>query len=147
MRGYTLGIKDIDYTENKLFTLAELDEYTKEILPELDNNTRKFSFCYEENGITLGRIVGFFHWDHIQIELFFVSKEARGKGVGGALFSKIEDLAIQNKVSYILLETMSFNSPKFYEHKGFELLTTIKNSPVKNETRFFLIKKYSYCVN
>ncbi|WP_290491401.1 MULTISPECIES: GNAT family N-acetyltransferase [unclassified Aerococcus] len=139
-----MEIKKVNYIENKNITKTALDKYTKEMFPELDNESKELSFLYEENGKILGRIVGFLHWDHIQIELFFVSKDSRGKGVGISLFSKIEELARQNKVSYILLETMSFNAPTFYEKRGFELLATIENSPVKNENRYFYIKRYSY---
>lgn len=137
-----MTIKKIDYSENKSITITELNTYTKNILPELSNETKKISFCFIENNVILGRIVGIVHWDYIQIELFFVSEEARGKGVGLSLLSKVEELAKENKVSYILLETMSFNAPKFYENRGFERLATIKNSPVKYENRYFYVKYY-----
>ncbi|KAF1299554.1 GNAT family acetyltransferase [Enterococcus sp. JM4C] len=137
-----MTIKEIDYNENREATLAELDNYTQAILPELANESKSISFYYEEEGTILGRIVGFLHWDHIQIECFFVSEEARGKGIGLSLFAKVEELAKENKVAYILLETMSFNAPRFYENIGFKRLATIKDSPVKNEHRYFYLKEY-----
>lgn len=133
-------IEETNYFENKELALDDLNQYTKEFVPELNHKQINISFIYVEDDEILGRIVGFIHWDYLQIELFFVSKNAQGKGVGTKLLDHIEKIAKKNNVVYILLETMSFNAPKFYEKNGFNILTKIVDSPLKDENRYFYIK-------
>lgn len=135
-----MPITQVEYLENKEKTLHDLEAYTKEIVPKLKQEYQDISFIYEEDGVILGRIVGFIHWDHLQIELFYVSKDTQGKGIGSKLLNHVEAIAKNNQLSYILLETMSFNAPKFYEKNGFEIIAKIENSPMENETRYFYKK-------
>ncbi|MFZ4844523.1 GNAT family N-acetyltransferase [Enterococcus casseliflavus] len=136
-----MSIKQMQYAENKEVTLSELESYTKKIVPELEQNYQHLSFVYESEGVVLGRIVGFIHWDYLQIELFYVSDNTQGKGIGTKLLNHVESIAKQQEISYIFLETMSFNAPKFYEKNGYELVGRIDNSPLETQTRFFY-KKY-----
>lgn len=137
-----MPIKEYEYFENKQETLNELDNYTKRIVPNLEHNQKNMSFIFQDGERVLGRIVGFIHWNYLQIELFFVSPDTQGKGIGSKLLEHIEKVAQENQLSYILLETMSFNAPKFYEKHGFSLLADIKNSPLEGEHCYFYIK---YC--
>ena len=136
-----LTIRTVEYKENKEITLSELEAYTKEIVPNLEQRYEEVSFIYEEQGAILGRIVGFIHWDHLQIELFYVAKNTQGMGIGTKLVNHVEDIALKNGLNYILLETMSFNAPKFYEKNGYEFIAKIKDSPMKGENRYFLKKQ------
>lgn len=120
-----------------------LNEYTIEKVPNLDMRYEEVSFVYNENGLVLGRIVGHIHWDNLEVELFFVSKNTRGKGVGSKLLAKIEKIASEKKCSYILLQTMSFNAPSFYKKHGYQIIAQINNSPMEGETRYFMKKELS----
>lgn len=135
-----MSIKQMDYKENKELVSSELESYTKKIVPELEHNHQHLSFVYESEGVVLGRIVGFIHWNFLQIELFYVSDNTQGKGIGTKLLNHVEAIAKEQGVSYIFLETMSFNAPKFYEKNGYQLVGRIDNSPLENQTRFFYKK-------
>ncbi|MGG5322585.1 hypothetical protein IGJ83_002456 [Enterococcus pernyi] len=135
-----MSIKQMEYTKNKELTLSELESYTKKIVPELEQEYQQISFVYESEGTILGRIVGFIHWDHLQIELFYVSNNTQGQGIGTKLLNHVESIAKQQNKSYIFLETMSFNAPKFYEKHGYEVVGKIVNSPMENQIRFFYKK-------
>lgn len=135
-----MSIKQMEYTKNKELTLSELESYTKKIVPELEQEYQQISFVYESEGVVLGRIVGFIHWDHLQIELFYVSNNTQGQGIGTKLLNHVESIAKQQSKSYIFLETMSFNAPKFYEKHGYEVVGKIVNSPMENQIRFFYKK-------
>ncbi|MBO1300153.1 MULTISPECIES: GNAT family N-acetyltransferase [Enterococcus] len=135
-----MSIKQMEYTKNKELTLSELESYTKKIVPELEQEYQQISFVYESEGVVLGRIVGFIHWDHLQIELFYVSNNTQGQGIGTKLLNHVESIAKQQNKSYIFLETMSFNAPKFYEKHGYEVVGKIVNSPMENQIRFFYKK-------
>ncbi|MGG5304616.1 hypothetical protein IGK16_002237 [Enterococcus pernyi] len=135
-----MSIKQMEYTKNKELTLSELESYTKKIVPELEQEYQQISFVYESEGVVLGRIVGFIHWDHLQIELFYVSNNTHGQGIGTKLLNHVESIAKQQNKSYIFLETMSFNAPKFYEKHGYEVVGKIVNSPMENQIRFFYKK-------
>lgn len=133
-------ISKADYKENKEETFKALEEYTKSKVPALRENYEEVSFIYEENNKVLGRIVGHIHWDHLQIELFSVSSEARGKGVGSKILKYVEKLAEEKNLAYILLETMSFNAPGFYEKNGYNVCMKIENSPFEGAVRYFYKK-------
>lgn len=135
-----MTIKKINYEENKKITSSELDDYTRKIVPEIKHNYKDLSFIYEEEGNILGRIVGYVQWDYLKIELFYVSPQAQGKGIGSKLLHHIESIANSEKCRYILLETMSFNAPKFYKAHGFTIMAQIDNSPLEGETHYFMKK-------
>lgn len=135
-----MPIKKENYLNNKELTLSALENYTAKIVPNLAHKYKEISFVYESENEILGRIVGFTHWDYLQIELFFVSTKAQGQGIGSKLLNYVEDLAKKENLSYIILETMSFNAPKFYEKHGYEMIANIENSPLPNENRYFYKK-------
>lgn len=136
-----MPIEQVDYKENKEKTLASLDEYTIEVVPNLVMRYEEVSFIYKENGVVLGSIVGNIHWDHLTVEIFFVSKNTQGKGIGSKLLANLEKIALEKKCSYIILETMSFNAPAFYKKNGYQIIAQIENSPLEGETRYFMKKE------
>ena len=135
-----MTIKKINYEENKKITTSELNDYTKKLVPEIKHNFKELSFIYQEEGLILGRIVGYVQWDCLKIELFYVSPQARGKGIGSKLLDYIETIANSAKCRYILLETMSFNAPKFYVAHGYTIMAQIDHSPIEGETHYFMKK-------
>lgn len=135
-----MPIEFVAYKENREETLVGINEYTFEKIPALDMRHEEVSFVYKENNIVLGRLVGNIHWDHLTIELFFVSKDTQGKGIGSKLLQHVEAIASEKKCSYIFLETMSFNAPAFYKKNGYQVIAQIENSPLEGETRYFMKK-------
>ena len=69
----------------------------------------------------------------------FVKPEARGLGVGGAILARIEDLARQEGVTRIVLETGSnFDAAKrVYERGGFATCEPVLDYPPSAWTAFY----------
>ncbi|MEC6746933.1 GNAT family N-acetyltransferase [Marinilactibacillus sp. XAAS-LB27] len=135
-----MPIEEVPYEENKKATITGLDAYTLEKVPKLKMVSKEISFVYKEADEVLGSIVGHIQWDHLKIELFFVSKNTQGKGIGSKLLAHVEKLAKTENCQYIFLETMSFNAPAFYQKNGYEIVGKIDNSPLPGETRYFMKK-------
>lgn len=74
-----------------------------------------------------------------EVKRMFVTPEARGLGVGGAILARIEDLARQEGVIRIVLETGSnFDAAKrVYERGGFQSCEPILDYPPSAWTAFY----------
>jgi putative acetyltransferase len=74
-----------------------------------------------------------------EVKRMFVTPEARGLGVGGAMLARIEDLARQEGLSRIVLETGSnFDAAKrVYERGGFAPCESVLNYPPSAWTAFY----------
>ncbi|QGZ94744.1 GNAT family N-acetyltransferase [Terricaulis silvestris] len=74
-----------------------------------------------------------------EVKRMFVKPEARGLGVGGAILARIEDLARQEGLSQIVLETGSnFDAAKrVYERGGFQPCEPVLNYPPSAWTAFY----------
>jgi putative acetyltransferase len=74
-----------------------------------------------------------------EVKRMFVTPEARGLGVGGAILARIEDLARQEGLSRVVLETGSnFDAAKrVYERGGFRTCEPVLNYPPSAWTAFY----------
>jgi putative acetyltransferase len=74
-----------------------------------------------------------------EVKRMFVKPEARGLGVGGAILARIEDLARQEGLSRVVLETGSnFDAAKrVYERGGFQTCEPVLNYPPSSWTSFY----------
>jgi putative acetyltransferase len=74
-----------------------------------------------------------------EVKRMFVKPEARGLGVGGAILARIEDLARQEGVTRIVLETGSnFDAAKrVYERGGFATCEPVLDYPPSAWTAFY----------
>lgn len=137
-----MSIEQAAYEENKAKALEGIEAYTEKKMPNLDMSLERVSFVYKEGDEILGRIVGHIHWDHLSVELFYVSENTRGKGVGTKLLEQVEKIALEKHCKYAFLETMSFNAPVFYQKNGYYIMAQIDNTPAEGETRYFMKKDF-----
>jgi len=74
-----------------------------------------------------------------EVKRMFVKPEARGLGVGGAILSRIEDLARQEGLSRVVLETgANFDAAKrVYERSGFATCEPVLEYPPSAWTAFY----------
>ena len=74
-----------------------------------------------------------------EVKRMFVIPEARGLGVGGAILARIEDLARQEGLTRVVLETGSnFDAAKrVYERGGFEPSERVLDYPPSAWTAFY----------
>jgi len=97
-----------------------------EILDEVLSRKDTMIFVAEEGDKLIG-LISFYVLPNIRhgrkrghIEDTFVTSNARGKGVGGALFSAVKDYCIKNNIKVIKLASGSelTGAHKFYEENG-----------------------------
>ena len=61
-------------------------------------------------GLTLGWLI---------IDILWVDDHCRGRGFGGELLAKAEEIAISKGAKRVCLDTMEYQAPAFYEKYGY----------------------------
>ena len=91
------------------------------------------------SGATLGMGALRRHESVGEVKRMFVKPSARGLGVGGAILARIEDLARQEGLSRVVLETGSnFDAAKrVYERGGFQNCEPVLDYPPSAWTAFY----------
>jgi N-acetylglutamate synthase-like GNAT family acetyltransferase len=82
-----------------------------------------------EKGEIIAALIAERFWQCFYVDLLWVDKTKRGKGLGKHLMERAEKKARDQKCTSIYLWTASFYAPEFYEKLGYHLLATINNSP------------------
>ena len=108
---------------------------------ELGNNNGSFSFCIEDNdNKLLAGVSGFHYYGCFYVDLLFVEESVRGKGYGGHLMQKAEELAIERDCLFMAVNTMDFEAKPFYEKLGFEV-EFVREGFEKESKMYFLRKE------
>jgi GNAT superfamily N-acetyltransferase len=75
-----------------------------------------------------------------EVELLWVAEHRRGDGLGTRLMAAVEEEARRVGCNKIVLDTFSYQAPRFYEKLGFQITSTIEDFPV-GHTHYLLVKK------
>jgi len=73
------------------------------------------------------------------IDLVFLPKALRGSGLGSAMMRQAEDEARRRRCRAVVLYTISFQAPEFYERLGYRRFGTIACNP-PGTSRVFMTK-------
>ena len=96
-------------------------------------------FIRNEDG-SLGAGIYSYMWGGCcEIDLLWVSEERRGEGLGTRLMYAVEEEARRVGCTQLILDTFSFQAPKFYERLGFIVTGTIEDFP-EGHTHYQLVK-------
>lgn len=130
--------------------VKELNEFTFELTPaefchhmtveQMAQPDLTLFVARDASGATLGMGALKRHANGVgEVKRMFVKPEARGLGVGGAILARIEDLARQEGVTRIVLETGSnFDAAKrVYERSGFATCEPVLDYPPSAWTAFY----------
>ena len=120
-----------------------LVDFNHETIPDLEPEEAAINFSVfarDNDGRITGGLRATCFWNTLHIELTWVSKDARGKGVGCVMVKKAEQFAIENGFEQALLETTDWQAKPFYEKLGYQLMATLPEYP-KGHACHFLIKK------
>ncbi len=130
--------------------VKQLNEYTFELTPaeyrhhmtveQMAQAHTTLFVARDANGATLGMGALRRHASgEGEVKRMFVKPEARGFGVGGAILECIEDLARQEGLSRVVLETGSnFDAAKrVYERGGFATCEPVLDYPSSAWTAFY----------
>ena len=116
--------------------------FNRDHLPDevtFEEDTRFAVFAKDEHGEIVGGIRATAFWNYCFIELLWLSKEVRGKGVGSKLIKRVEAHARENGFEYIRTETVSFQAKPFYEKMGYEVFGELTDHP-KGHTTYCVVK-------
>lgn len=110
--------------EEKIVCSSESDnDYIHEKLRKHNarymRDTGAFNFHIEDNGRIVGGIVAGGLGDTLEVEFLYVDEHYRKKGIGRSLLAHVEQLALQQGLKRILLNTYSFQAPEFYKKLGY----------------------------
>jgi len=126
-----------------------LNEYTYDLTPaefrhhmtveQMAGADTTLFVARDASGATLGMGALRRHGDVGEVKRMFVKPEARGLGVGGAILAHIEQLAAQEGLSRVVLETGSnFDAAKrVYERGGFAPCEPVLDYPPSAWTAFY----------
>ena len=102
-----------------------------------DNDINFLAF---NDDILIGGAVGYIQYNWYFLDLLYIDEIYRGKDIGTALIHKIEEFAINNKLTGVRMETWDFQALNFYKKMGYDLFGEIKDCP-PGTICYFLSKK------
>ena len=128
-------MSQINYTIN-----AEPDPQDVTFLEERIN---EFNFaatgCYDgdllsifirgERGEITGGIYGWTWGGTCEIRFLWVHADLRGQGIGRELLARAEAEALRRGCGQVVLDTHSFQAPKFYQKYGYEVVGVCEDNP------------------
>jgi GNAT superfamily N-acetyltransferase len=97
-------------------------------------------FLKSVRGEWLGGLLGNIWGGWLHVTHLWVASVARGRGNGTRLLQAAEDYAAERGCIAVTLETQSFEAPRFYEKRGYEVFATLDDCP-PGHTKFFLRKQ------
>ena len=120
-----------------------LMNFNYETIPDLEPMEAAINFSVftrDDDGTVTGGLRATCFWNTLHIELLWILKEARGKGIGRLLVEEAERYAIDHGFELALLESTTWQAKPFYEKLGYELMATIPDYP-KGHACHFLTKR------
>lgn len=121
---------------------AGIGQFNQDYLPDeigFEKDTKFAVFAKDINGDIMGGIRANAFWNYCFIELLWLSKDARGLGVGSKLITAAENFAKEKGFEYLRTETLSFQAKPFYEKLGFKQFGELADHP-KGHTTYCLVK-------
>ena len=126
--------EDFEVLKNGLNGFNET--YTGTILKE-----KVSSFAKDNNGKTVGGVLGEIEWGWLYVKGIWVADSARSKGLGSKLLHKLEDYASSKGITNYRLETTSFQALEFYKKQGYELFGELADMPPSYKSYFLKKQK------
>ncbi|MDR3424398.1 MAG: GNAT family N-acetyltransferase [Alphaproteobacteria bacterium] len=94
--------------------------------------------AHDDNGALVGGLTGKTFWNWLYIDMLWVRKEDRGKGLGRELVDKAETLAVQRGCISSYLWTESFEAPEFYPKLGYQKFVVKEDFPLGHQRIGFM---------
>ena len=91
------------------------------------------------NQEVLAGLLAHTYWGALHIGSLWVNAALRGRGYGSRLLAAAEEEARQRGCALALVQTASFNQPRFYLKTGYECIGTVDGWPETH--RFYYLKK------
>ena len=126
-------------TEKEIKYIREaLNQYNNECVG-WDGHTPINIIEYDENGNSIGGILGGTYWGWMYVDILWVHENHRKKGIGSRLLREAEQEAVRRGCHHVHLDTMSWQAPEFYKKHGYEVIGILPDIPSGNK-KYLLIK-------
>ena len=86
--------------------------------------------AHDDNGALSGGLTGKTVWNWLYIDILWVDKEKRAKGLGSDLVTRAEALALTRGCHSSYLWTESYQAPEFYKKLGYQQFAVNEDFPV-----------------
>lgn len=84
-------------------------------------------YVHDANGQVVAGLIGDFALGWLSIHALWVTEDLRGLGIGTDILRAAEDAAIKAGCYAALLDTLSFQSPFFYEKRGYVRIGAVED--------------------
>ena len=105
------------------------------------NGAQLLSILIQQDGETVGGLLGRTSYRRLTVELLFVPEGLRGQGLGEKILRQAEDEAKKRDCLGAWLETFSPDAHRFYLRQGYKTFGEIADYPPGN-TRYFVAKDF-----
>jgi GNAT superfamily N-acetyltransferase len=103
--------------------------------------SKPLSILIQQDGETIGGLLGRTGYRRLTVELLFVPEGLRGQGLGEKILRQAEDEAKKRDCIGSWLETFSPDAHRFYLRQGYKTFGEIADYPPGN-TRYFVAKDF-----
>ena len=135
---YPATKEEAEFVDNKL-----LAEFNRSQIPVTQEPTLilKNYVIKDDNGTIIAGIKSdIYYWGILYVEVLFVEKNHRHKGLGSTLLQKVEQEAKAMGGTLAHLDTFDFQARDFYLQHGYEIFGILEDCP-KGHKRYYLKKK------
>ena len=118
---------------------ANAQYWARRDLPE--HAPQKLLLLAYDGGNLVGGLCGQTQFSWLQIDILAVDPARRRRGIGSALVTAAEARAAACGCRYVVLDTMSFQAPDFYQRLGYSIAGELPDWDSHGHAKFFLIKQ------
>lgn len=88
-------------------------------------------------GAIVGGAVGWTYWGWLAVDNLWIRDDLRGGGHGRRLLLTAETAARARGCRHVLLDTMDFQAPGFYEKLGYQVFGVLEGMPAGHQRIYF----------
>lgn len=134
-------IKKVTPQENAKAIKKLLDLHSDKVAYSIPlHDSIPLSLAAYDDKTYLGGITGDIVWNHLHIHLLAVDDQLQQNGIGSALIDEAERVARERNCQLMIVETMSWQAPLFYQKKGFVTFGEVHGIPLTETTKIYLVK-------
>ena len=134
-----LVIKETITDDDKTELLNGLRAYNRQFIDPTDWGDICV-YLRDEQNVMRGGLIGQRKGDWLSIDYLWVCETVRGTGAGSQLIHTAEEVAREKGCQHALVDTVSFQALPFYQKKGYQLVKTLDDFPLKGMARHYLTK-------
>lgn len=111
-------------------------------MPEF-GHIKEPSIVFEQRdtmGALQGGVIAVVYEQVLLVRFLWVSEACRHQGLGSQLLSNVEQLARESGANQLVLDTYTFQAPRFYQRQGFVEVGRYKNFPKPGCDKIFYSK-------